>query len=101
MKRCSECPVTGESVRVSEAADRLTVEHPRLGRYVLDTTASSLLEADPEARERMAPWIGESRSLGLELPSLTVEHVHLFRRLADLEEAISEWHELRQGMEEG
>ena len=94
-----ECPVTGERVRVSEAADRLTVEHPRLGRYVLDTTASSLLEADLEARERMSRWIVESRSLGLELPSLTVEHVHLFQRLANLEETISEWYELRPGME--
>ena len=84
---------------MSEAADRLTVEHPKLGRYVLDTTASSLLEADAGARQRVARWIVESRSLGLELPSLTVEHVHLFQRLADLEEAISEWHELRPGME--
>ena len=97
MKR--ECPVTGERVRVSEAADRLTVEHPKLGRYVLDTTASSVLEADAGARQRIARWIVESRSLGLELPSLTVEHVHLFQRLADLEEATSEWHELRPGME--
>ncbi len=98
MKR--ECPVTGEPARVSEAADRLTVEHPKLGRYVLDTAASSLLEADAGARQRIARWIGESRSLGLQRPSLTVEHVHLFQRLADLEEAVSEWHDLRQGMKE-
>lgn len=100
MKR--ECPVTGEPARVSEAADRLTVEHPKLGRYVLDTAASSLLEAEaePEARQRIARWIGESGSLGLELPSLTVEHVHLFQRLADLEEAVSEWYELRQAIKE-
>ena len=66
---------------------------------MLDAKASSLLEADAGARQRIARWVVESRSLGLELPSLTVEHVHLFQRLADLEEAISEWHELRPGME--
>ena len=93
-----ECPVTGEPARVNEAEGRLSVEHPKLGRYVLDTTASSLLEADAGARQRIARWIGESRSLGLELPSLTVEHVHLFQRLADLEDAVSEWHELRQAI---
>ena len=88
MKRA--CPVTGEPARVSEAADHLTVEHPKLGRFVLDAKASSLLEADAGARQRIARWVVESRSLGLELPSLTVEHVHLFQRLADLEEAISD-----------
>ncbi len=85
---------------MSEVADRLTVEHPKLGLYVLDTTASSLLEADAGARQRIARWIGESRLLDLELPNLTVEHVHLFQRLADLEEGISQWHELRPGMKE-
>ena len=96
MKR--ECPVTGEPARVNEAADRLTVEHPKLGRYVLDAKASYLLEADAGARQRMARWVVESRSLELELPSLTIEHAHLFQRLADLEEAVSAWHELRHAM---
>ena len=98
MKR--ECPVTGEPARVSQAADLVTVAHPRLGRFVLHSRALPPLEADAEARERVARWIVESRSWELEVPSLTVEHVHLFQRLGDLEEAVSEWHELRQGMKE-
>ena len=98
MKR--ECPVTGEPARVSQAADLVTVEHPKLGRFVLHSNALPPLEDDPEARERMARWIGESRSLGLELPSLTVEHVRLFQGLAELEETVSEWHELRKTMGE-
>ena len=98
MKR--ECPVTGEPARVSQAADLVTVEHPKLGRFVLHSNALPPLETDAGARERMARWISESRSLGLELPSLTAEHVHLFQRLAELEETVSEWHELRQTMKE-
>ena len=98
MKR--ECPVTGEPARVSQAADLVTVEHPKLGRFVLHSNALSPLETDAGARERMARWISESRSLGLEPPSLTVEHVRLFQRLAELEETVSEWHELRQTMKE-
>ena len=98
MKR--ECPVTGEPARVSQAADLVTVEHPKLGRFVLHSNALPPLEADAGARERMASWIGESRSLELDLPRLTVEHVHLFQRLADLEEAVSERHQLRQAMKE-
>ena len=93
-----ECPVTGEPARVSQAADLVTVEHPKLGRFVVHSNALPPLEADAGAKERMASWIGESRSLGLELPSLTVEHAHLFQRLADLEETVSEWHQLRQTM---
>ena len=63
---------------------------------VLD--ALSALEADAGVKERMARWIAESRSLGIDLPSLTIEHVRLFERLADLEAAIAEWHERREGM---
>ena len=57
---------------------------------VLD--ALSALEADARVKERMARWIAESRSLGIDLPSLT------FERLVDLETAIAEWHERREGM---
>ena len=95
-----DCPVTGEPARVSQAANLVTVEHPKLGRFMLHSNALPPLETDDEARERMARWIVESRSLGLELPSVTVEHVHLFQRLAELEETVAEWHELRQTMRE-
>ncbi len=63
---------------------------------VLD--ALSALEADAGVKERMARWIAESCSLGIDIRNLTVEHVHLFERLADLEAAIAEWHERREGM---
>ena len=99
-----ECPVTGEPAQVSEAADLVTVEHPGLGRFMLHAQALPLLKADAKARERMALWIAESRSLDLDVPSLTVEHVHLLERLEDLEAAISEWnrrrHEMKQADEE-
>ena len=65
-------------------------------KNVLDVL--SALEADAGVKERMARWIAESRSLGIDLPSLTIEHVRLFERLADLEAAIAEWHERREGM---
>ena len=63
---------------------------------VLD--ALSALEADAGVKERMARWIAESRSLGIEIRNLTIEHVRLFEHLADLEAAIAEWHERREGM---
>ena len=63
---------------------------------VLD--ALSALEADAGVKERMARWIAESRSLGIDIPNLTDYHVRLFERLVDLEAAIAEWHERREGM---
>ena len=63
---------------------------------VLD--ALSALEADAGVKERMARWIAESRSLGIDIRNLTDDHVRLFERLADLEAAIAEWHERREGM---
>ena len=96
MKR--NCPITGDIAEVVESADQITVEHPKLGQYTLDANALSGLEADAGVRDRMAHWIAESRSLGIDIPNLTLEYVHLFERLADLEEAIAEWHERRGGM---
>ena len=96
MKR--NCPIIGDRAEVVESADRIVVEHPKLGRYTLDTNTLSGLEADAGVRERMAHWIAESHSLGIDIPNLTIEHVHLFERLADLEAAIAEWHERREGM---
>ena len=96
MKR--NCPITGDIAEVVESADRIIVEHPQLGRYTLDANALSGLEADAGVRERMAHWIAESHSLGINIPNLTIEHVPLFERLADLEAAIAEWHERREGM---
>ena len=92
------CPITGDVAEVVESADQIAVEHPKLGRYTLDANALSGLEADAGVRERMVYWIVESHSLDIDIPNLTVEHVHLFERLADLEAAIAEWHERREGM---
>ena len=97
MKR--NCPITGDMAKVTETADRVIVEHPKLGRYVLDTNALSVLEADAEVRKRMARWIAESHSSAIDVPNFTVEHVHFFERLVDLEAAISEWHGQRQGIQ--
>ena len=63
---------------------------------VLD--ALSALGADAGVKERMARWIAESHSLGIDIPNLTDDHIRLFERLADLEAAIAEWHERREGM---
>ena len=56
------------------------------------------LEADAGVKERMARWIAESRSLGIDIPNLTDDHVRLFERLVGLEASIAEWHERREGM---
>lgn len=92
------CPITGDTAKVVESADRIIVEHSKLGRYTLNANALSELEVDAGVRDRMAHWIAESHSLGIDIPNLTLEYVHLFERLADLEAAISEWHERREGM---
>ena len=92
------CPLTGETAQITEGGDRVTVEHPRLGRYLLDAPALPSLVADAGARERMARWISEAWLSDLKVPTLTVGHVHLFRRLPELEAAVSEWNERRQTM---
>ena len=97
MSRC--CPLTGERARVTEAGALVTVEHPRLGRYVMEAKVFSSLRANAGLRERIARWVVESRSLDLDVPTLTLEHLHLFGRLPDLEAAIAEWDNRRQGME--
>ncbi len=90
------CPVTGDAAEIVESAEHVVVEHARLGRYVLDADALPALAADADARERIARWIDESRSLGIEIPNLTGEYVHFFERLAHLEAAMSEWRQRRQ-----
>ena len=92
------CPLTGETARVAEEGDRVTVEHPSLGRYVLEAKMLSSLQANAGLRERMARWVVETRSLDLEVPTLTLEHLHLFGRLPELEAAITEWDHRRKGM---
>ena len=97
MKR--NCPITGDIAEITETVDRVIVEHPKFGRYVLDTNAPSALETNAGARTRMARWIAESRSSDIDVPNVTAEHVHFFERLVDLEAAISEWHKQRQGIQ--
>ena len=94
----SSCPVTGDLAEIVESADQIMVEHPKLGRYILDTNVLFKLEAETEVRERIAGWDAESPSLGIDIPRLTDDHVRLFERLADWEAAIAEWHERREGM---
>ena len=90
------CPITADMAEIAESPEHVVVEHPKHGRYVLDTDALPALAADAEARGRMAHWIEEARSLDIGIPNLTVEHVDFFARLAALEAQISEWHELRE-----
>ena len=94
------CPVTGDTADIVESAKHVVVEHPRLGRYVLDANALPLLAVDAETRKRLARWIEESRSLGIRIPSLTLEFVQFFQCLADLAARISEWHERRQNLKD-
>ena len=94
------CPVTGDTADIVESAKHVVVEHPRLGRYVLDANALPLLAVDAETRKRLARWIEESRSLGIRIPSLTLECVQFFQCLADLAARISEWHERRQNLKD-
>ena len=92
------CPLTGETARVTEGGGRVTVEHARLGPYVLEASALSPLEDDAGLRDRIVRWLAESPSFDLDVPILTLEHIHLFGRLADLEAAVSEWNQLRLEM---
>ena len=94
------CPVTGDTAVIVESGDQVVVEHPKFGSYALAANAVPALEADAEARTQIARWIGESRSLGIGVPGLTLEHVHFFQRLAGLEERITEWHDRRHDMKQ-
>ncbi len=97
MKR--NCPLTGDVAEIVESAERVMVEHGRFGRYVLDSNALPLLTTAPEAKIRMARWIAESHSLDIDIPNLTVDHVHFFERLIELETKIAEWQERQQVMQ--
>ncbi len=92
------CPISGEMAEIVESKDQFIVEQARLGRYVMDASAHSALSSNAEARTRMARWIAESHSLGIEVPRLTVEHVHFFGSLVELAVRISDWHERRREM---
>ena len=92
------CPITGDIAEIVESPGGVVVEHPKHGRYVLDADALPALAADAEARALMARWIEETRSRGVELPNLTLEHVDLFVQLTDLEAGILEWRQLRQNI---
>ena len=96
MKRV--CPISGESPEIVETNDQLIVKHARLGQYILDADAHSALSSNPEAGMGMTRWIADSHSLGIDVPRLTLEHVHFFGSLTDLEARISEWHERRHEM---
>lgn len=90
------CPITGARSAVSQASATMAVDHPNLGRYLVDVAVLPELEADERLRERLAQWITESGSLGIEIPNLTTEYVDLVGRLGDLEEAISDWVKRRE-----
>lgn len=92
------CPVTRDAAKMVESRQKVVVEHLRLGRYLLDVDALPVLETDAEARSRMARWIDESRSLGIGIPDLTLEHIRFFQRLTELEAQISEWRERSKAM---
>lgn len=95
-----DCPLTGEIAEVAWTADRVVVEHPRLGAYTMDANALASLAGNAGVRERIVNWIAESHALGIDIPDLAVEHVHLFERLRELEAVAAEWSERRQVMSE-
>ena len=90
------CPVTGESAEIVEDRDRVVVEHPKYGRYAVESDALPVLSAEFEVRNRIADWIAESRSHAIDVPDLSLEYVRLFERLADLDRMVSEWNDRRR-----
>ena len=93
-----KCPITGDAAEITERGGRVVVERPQLAGYEIDADALSEVETATEVREHMAHWIVESHSLGIDIPDITIEHVRLFERLADLDAAISDWGERREAM---
>ena len=91
-----KCPITGDAAEITERGGRVVVDRPQLGGYEIEADALSEVETDAEVRERMARWIVESHSLGIGVPNITIEHVRVFERLADLDAAISEWGKQRE-----
>ena len=92
------CPITGDVIKASEDAKIIVIDHPELGRYSLDTTVFHEIKVDARTKERLAHWIAECHSVGMEVPPLGLEAIQFFERLADLESDAATWHELRGGM---
>ena len=91
-----ECPMTGDACAVTEAPGLVIVDHPRFGEYSVDADAVPVLGADRALREQLGRWFAESRSLGIDIPYLTMQHVHLLERLTELMAAAGEWAEYRE-----
>ncbi len=87
------CPITGELAEIVEHTDSIVVQHPKYGRYVVDSDALPSLPAKSEVRNRIADWIADSRLHGIDVPNLSLEYVQLFERLADLDRMILEWND--------
>lgn len=85
------CPLTGQAAEVDQNAHRVAVEHPELGEYRVDAEALGLIEGDAEIRNRLVNWIAESRSFGIRISDITIEHVQLLQRLTYLDAVRSEW----------
>lgn len=94
-----DCPVTGESADIVEDMDRIIVEHPKYGRYAVETDALPILSEVPEVRSRIADWIAESHLHAIDVPELSLEYVRLFEQLAELDRKIAEWNDWRQKMQ--
>ena len=93
-----KCPLTGDAAEITPRGGRVVVERPQSGGYEIEAEALPEVETDAEVRERLARWIVESHALGIDIPTITIEHVRLFERLADLDAALSEWGERRAAM---
>ena len=70
----TRCPLTGDPATIGGSSDIMLVEHPRLGRYRLETGARDLLEAGSHVvRENMAAWILDLHKHQADKPVLSVE----------------------------
>ena len=88
-----KCPVTGELTEIVKDTNCIIVQHPKYGRYVVDSDALPSLSAESEVRNRIANWIADSRLHDYDVPNLSLEYIQLFERLADLDRMISEWND--------
>lgn len=95
------CPITGDKSQITQTADKVAVEHPDFGRFVLDVDVLTLLSNSPDTKASLAKWISESHKLDFSLPRITSEHIRFMQRIRDLQDVIAEWNSVRLSIQSG
>jgi predicted RNA-binding Zn-ribbon protein involved in translation (DUF1610 family) len=68
-KPCPICKLNGQEVQTSDAGERLSLDCPRCGKFIITRTAASMAERK-ELAPKLSAWIRERTELGVDVPEI-------------------------------